>query len=54
VKKLLIILLFIPLISFGQNEKNDIPHKTQNIKINYKSVIIPSVLIGYGIIVKNN
>lgn len=49
-KKLLIILLFIPLISFGQNKKNDTIHKTPNIKLNYKSVIIPSVLIGYGII----
>ena len=49
-KKLLIILLFIPLISFGQNKKNDTIHKTQNIKLNHKSVIIPSVLIGYGII----
>ena len=49
-KKLLIILLFIPLISFGQNEKNDTIHKTQNINFNYKPLIIPSVLIGYGII----
>ena len=49
-KKLLIILLFIPLISFGQNKKNDTINKTQNMKLNYKSVIIPSVLIGYGII----
>ena len=49
-KKLLIILLFIPLISFGQNKKNDTIHKTQNIKLNYKSLIFPSVLIGYGII----
>ena len=49
-KKLLIILLFVPLISFGQNEKNDTIHKTRNIKFNYKSLIIPSVFIGYGII----
>ena len=35
-------------------KKNDTIHKTQNIKINYKSLIIPSVLIGYEIIVKNN
>jgi hypothetical protein len=49
-KNLLIILLFIPVISFGQNKKNDTIHKTQNIKFNYKSLIIPSVLIGYGII----
>ena len=54
-KKLLIILLLIPLISFGQNKKNDTIHKTQNIKLNYKSAIIPSVLIGYGIIgIDNN
>ena len=49
-KKLLIILLFIPLISFGQNKKNDTIQKTQNIKLNYKPLIIPSVLVGYGII----
>ena len=49
-KKLLIILLFIPLISFGQNKKNDTIHKTQNIKFNYKSAIIPTFFIGYGII----
>ena len=49
-KKLLIILLFIPLISFGQNKKNDTIHKTQNIKFNYKSIIIPTILIGYGFI----
>jgi len=49
-KKLLIILLFIPLISFGQNKKNDTIHKTQNIKFNFKSLIIPGVMIGYGII----
>ena len=49
-KKLLIILLFIPLISFKKKKKNDTIHKTPNIKLNYKSVIIPSVLIGYGII----
>jgi len=49
-KKLLIILLFVSLISFGQNEKNDTIHNTQNINLNFKSVIIPSVLIGYGII----
>ena len=49
-KKLLIILLFIPLMSFGQNKKNDTIHQTQNIKFNYKSVIIPSAFIGYGII----
>ena len=35
-------------------KKNDNIHKTQNIKINYKSLIIPSVLIGYEIIGKNN
>ncbi|MDA9092874.1 phosphatase PAP2 family protein [Polaribacter sp.] len=48
--KLLIILLFIPLNSFGQNKKNDTIHKIQNIKFNYKSIIIPTVLIGYGFI----
>ena len=53
-KKLLIILLFVPLISFGQNKKNDTIHNTQNINLNFKSVIIPSVLIGYGIIGINN
>ena len=49
-RKLLIILLFVPLIFFGQNKKNDTIHQTQNIKFNYKSVIIPSAFIGYGII----
>ena len=53
-KKLLIILLFVPLISFGQNKKNDTIYNTQNINLNFKSVIIPSVLIGYGIIGINN
>jgi hypothetical protein len=53
-KKLLIILLFAPLISFGQNKKNDTIYNTQNINLNFKSVIIPSVLIGYGIIGVNN
>ena len=49
-KKLLFLLIFIPLILFGQNEKNDTIHKRQNIKLNYKSVIIPSVFIAYGLI----
>ena len=49
-KKLLIILLFVPLITFGQNKKNDTIHQIQNIKFNYKSVIIPTVFISYGII----
>jgi hypothetical protein len=53
-KKLLIILLFVSLISFGQNKKNDTIHNTQNINLNFKSGIIPSVLIGYGIIGINN
>ena len=53
-KKLLIILLFVPLISFGQNKKNDTIHNNQNSNLNFKSVIIPSVLIGYGIIGINN
>jgi len=42
--------LLIPLVFFGQNKINDTLHKTQNFKFNYKSAIIPSVLIGYGII----
>ena len=42
--------MFIPLVFFGQNKKNDTLHKTQNFKLNYKSAIIPSVFIGYGII----
>jgi hypothetical protein len=49
-KKLLIILLFVPLFSFGQNKKNDTIHNNQNINLNFNSVIIPSVFIGYGII----
>ena len=49
-KKLLFLLIFIPLILFGQNEKNDTIHKRQNIKLNYKSVIIPNVFIAYGLI----
>ena len=49
-KKALIILLFVPLISFGQNKKNDTIHNIQNSNLNFKSVIIPSVFIGYGII----
>ena len=44
------VLLFIPLVFFGQNKKNDTLHITQNLKFNYKSGIIPSVFIGYGII----
>jgi hypothetical protein len=46
----LTVLLFIPLVFFGQNKKNDTLHITQNLKFNYKSAIIPSVFIGYGII----
>ena len=42
--------MFIPLVFFGQNKKNDTLHITQNLKFNYKSGIIPSVFIGYGII----
>jgi len=42
--------LLIPLVFFGQNKINDTLHKTQNFKFNYKSAIIPSVFIGYGII----
>ena len=53
-KKLLIILLFVPLMSFGQNKKNDTIHNNQNTNLNFKSVIIPSVLIGYGIIGVDN
>ena len=49
-KKFLTVLLFIPLVFFGQNKKNDTLHITQNLKFNYKSAIIPSVFIGYGII----
>ena len=47
-------MLFVPLIFFGQNKKNDTTHKRQKVKFNYKSVIIPSVFIGYGIIGVNN
>ena len=43
-------MLLVPLIFFGQNKKKDTIHQTQNIKFNYKSVIIPSAFIGYGII----
>ena len=46
--------MFIPLVFFGQNKKTDTLHKTLNLKFNYKSVIIPSVLIGYGIIGTDN
>ncbi|MDA8625926.1 phosphatase PAP2 family protein [Flavobacteriaceae bacterium] len=53
-KKLLIILLFVSLMSFGQNKKNDTIHNNQNTNLNFKSVIIPSVLIGYGIIGVDN
>ena len=53
-KKLLIVLLFIPLTFFGQNEKNDTIYEAKNIKLNYKSLIIPSVFIGYGIIGTQN
>lgn len=53
-KKLLTIFLLVPLIFFGQNKKNDTIHQTQNIKFNYKSVIIPSAFISYGIISIDN
>ena len=42
--------MFIPIISFGQNKKNDTIHNAQNSSLNFKSVIIPTVFIGYGII----
>lgn len=46
-----IILVFLCSASlFGQNNRNDTLQETQNIKFNYRSLIIPTALIGYGIV----
>lgn len=49
IKIVIVIFLFSSSV-FGQNIKNDSIKNTQNITFNYKSLIIPSSLIGYGII----
>jgi hypothetical protein len=49
IKIVIVIFLFSSSV-FGQNVKNDTIKKKQNITFNYKSLIIPTTLIGYGII----
>ena len=46
----LIFLLLLPLGSFGQNIKNDSISQKKNIPFKYEALIVPTVLIGYGVI----
>ena len=48
--KIVIVIFIFSSSVFGQNVKNDSIKKKQNITFNYKSLIIPTTLIGYGII----
>jgi len=48
--KIVIMIFLFGSSVFGQNVKNDTIKKKQNITFNYKSLIIPTTLIGYGII----
>lgn len=48
--KIVIVFLLFTSLTFGQNVKNDTIQKKQDVKFNYKSLIIPTTLIGYGII----
>ncbi|HHH54908.1 MAG TPA: phosphatase PAP2 family protein [Bacteroidetes bacterium] len=48
--KLIIILCLTSLTLFSQNIKTDTIQKKKNSTFNYKSLIIPTVLIGYGVV----
>ena len=48
--KIVIVFFLFTSLVFGQNVKNDTIPKKQVVKFNYKSLIIPTALIGYGII----
>jgi len=48
--KVLIFLFLVTLNVFGQNIIPDTLKQKKNIQFNYKALIIPTVLIGYGII----
>jgi hypothetical protein len=47
---LLIFLLWLPLQCFAQNTKIDSLSQKKNIQFRYEALIVPTVLIGYGII----
>ncbi len=48
--KLIIVLCLIAVNLYGQNESIDTLQQKNNIQFNYKSLIIPTALIGYGIV----
>lgn len=48
-KSICVIFLFGSIV-FGQNVKKDSIEQTQDVTFNYKALIIPTTLIGYGII----
>lgn len=48
--KLAILLCLITFTAFGQKIKIDTIQKKRNITFNYKSLIIPTALIGYGVV----
>ena len=48
--KLIIILLIITFNLNGQNKKIDTLQQNKNIQFTYKSLIVPTLLIGYGIV----
>jgi len=48
--KLIILLCLIAFNLYGQNKKIDTLQQKKNIQFNYKSLIIPTALIGYGIV----
>ena len=45
-----ILLVFSTLSLFGQDKKIDSIQATKNNRFNYKSLIIPTILLGYGVI----
>ena len=47
---LLIFLIFVTLYSFGQNIVLDSIEFKKNIDFTYEALIIPAVLIGYGVV----
>ena len=47
---LTIVLCLISFTLLGQNIKTDTIQKRKNSSFNYKALIIPTVLIGYGIV----
>lgn len=47
-KKILIFILLLNNFAFGQKVKNDTISPNKNKKFNYKSLIIPTTLIGFG------